>query len=85
MNTTAKTNTSTVAELIDEGHFCPPVMIKWDKDDILKYAPISFKKDLIKYDLTMSQEKYSDGKLGRAWIHMTPDNEINSRFEILDL
>jgi hypothetical protein len=88
MNTTAETNTSTVAELIEAGYYIPPVIMKWDKDGSARYVPVSFEKDSVQYDVTMSQEKYPDGNLGRTWVHITPDksqNEINSRFEILDL
>lgn len=88
MNTTAGEKTSTVAELIEAGHYCPPVTMKWDKDGHTTYIPVSFKKDSVEYDITMSQEEYPDGRVGRTWFHIKPDNSeniINSRFEILDL
>lgn len=81
-------NSSTVADLIDEGYFCPPVMMKWDKDGNVKYVPVQWEKDLIQYDLSLIQMRYTDKSLGPIYINIKIDNSknrINDRFEILDL
>ena len=53
-----------------------------------KYIPVSFERKLIKYDITMSHDIYSDGSLGRFWFVIKMDNSkniIRNRFEILDI
>jgi hypothetical protein len=88
MTDTTTGELNTVAELIDEGYYCPPVHMKWDKDGRVKYTPRQWEKDLVQYDLTMTQGVYPDGKLGPLHVKIKVDNSkniIHSRFEILDL
>jgi len=81
-------NSSTVADLIDDGYFCPPVIMKWDKDGDMRYVPVQWEKDLVQYSLTMSQSRYPDGSVAHLYANIEIDNtknRINDRFEILDL
>ena len=78
---------STFVEIIEEGYF-PPVKIIYNKDDRVRYVPVSYEKDLIQYDIRVYQYEYPDGSLGKPCINIKIDsskNIINNRFEILDL
>jgi len=58
------------------------------KDGHVKYIPIQWEKDLIMYDLTMSQSVYPNGRFAELRANIKIDNSkniIHSRFEILDL
>lgn len=88
MNTTTDGHLSTVAEIIEERYFCPPVMMKWDKGGCVTYVPVQWEKDLVMYDLTLSQVTYPDGTKGdlRATIKIDSfKNVIKDRFEVMDL
>ena len=81
-------NSSTVAELIDAGYYCPPVTIMIGEDGGIRYKPVQWEKDLVQYDLTLSQSRYPDGRIANLWANIGIDNSknvIRDRFEILDL
>ena len=86
MNTTTN-EISTCVKIIEED-YSPPVTIKLEKDGRVKYVPIQWEKDLVMYDLTLSQTIYPDGSLAHLYVNIKIDfskNIIKSRFEILDL
>ena len=87
-DTTTDGYLSTVAESIDKGLYSPPVPMLIQKDGSVKYKPVQWEKDLVMYDLTLSQAVYPDGRLAGLRANIKIDNSkniIHSRFEILDL
>ena len=84
---TSNSDTSSVAVPLEED-YSPPVKITWDQDGRVRYVPVQWEKDLIMYDLTLSQVVYPDGSKGelRAVIKIdSSKNIIRDRFEILDI
>jgi len=76
--------TSTEAEIL-EGDYSPPVLLSIQEK---KYTPIHWEKNLIVYNLTMTQGISPNGSLGTIYFNIKIDsskNIIKTRFEILDL
>ena len=86
-NNTTEPDLSTTAEPC-EVEYSPPIRLLIEKDGRIKCVPVSFERRLIKYDITISQGIYPDGRLGTTWFNIAIDsskNIIRDRFEILDL
>ena len=79
------TSTTTATQM---NNYSPPVKIFIEKDGRLLYVPVQWEKDLVMYDLTMSQGVYPSGKRSNIYFNIKIDNSkniIKDRFEILDL
>lgn len=88
------TDTSTEVEydtslsILEEYDYLAPISLYICDDGMVKYRPVHYEKDLVMYDLSVSQCKYPDGRYGELRINVKIDgskNVINDRFEILDL
>jgi hypothetical protein len=87
MNTTTDIDTCSVSELIEAGYY-EPISLYFCDNGMIKYKPVHYEKDLIQYDLSVSQVQYPDGSYGQLYIHIKSDdtkNIIKNRWEILDL
>jgi hypothetical protein len=94
MNTITKYDTILTQEnrtdnsIINEEDFSPPVKMFIENDGRVTYTPVRFERKLIQYDITMSQNVYSDGRIGDAYFVIKTDNsknKIKTRWEILDI
>lgn len=88
MNSTTEAYNSTTVDNIDKEEYLPPISLYICENGMIKYKPVHFEKDLIQYDLSVSQCKYPNGKYGKLRINVKIDgskNVIRDRFEILDL
>jgi hypothetical protein len=80
-------DSSTVAG-VEGGNYSPPVRMVIAEDGGIRYVPVQWEKDLVIYDLTLSQSRYPDGSVANLYANIKIDNHkniIHDRFEILDL
>jgi hypothetical protein len=88
IKTTIEEN-STIIEPIDRNNYTLPLKIILGRNgEPARYIPVSFERDLIKYDMSLVQTLYPDGTYGNIFIKIEINysgNLIKDRFEILDL
>jgi len=78
---------STIADPVG-ADYSPPIKMFIGEDGVIKYIPVKWEKNLIMYDLTISQGVYSNGSRGMLYAKIKIDNSknmIHDRFEILYL